>query len=142
MPTHWVRNGFIGVLVVLLLVAFIGSIFRSASRSNQIPFSEVVNAGRQARLEKVEVSGTWLNVKLRSDGTTYHSRVGSRTDLEQVLGNNGVTIGGNGDRSVEITYKGAGVLGAVFGIAVGLGVLIFVFYAGRWSKRGEGTKPS
>ncbi len=111
MSSRWLRNSFIYLLILIAVIAIVFSFFRGGDSTKNLSFSEVVAAGREGRLESIEVSGQTLNVNLKNDPQKYKSRVGKSTDVEQVLGENGVTIGGDTDKSVDIKYKSAPAFG-------------------------------
>ena len=126
MSSRWLRNSFIYLLILVAVVAIVFSFFRGGDSSKNLTFSEVVAAGREGKLQSIEVSGQSLNVKLRNDTTKYNSRIGSSTDIEKVLGDNGVTIGGTGDKSIDIKYKEPSQWGAWTGLLVTfLPILVF-----------------
>lgn len=126
MPTHWVRTGCVGLLIVLIVAGVILSVVRGSTTTNQTPFSDVVSAGRNGKLRSIDASGTSLSVKLIGDDTTYSSRMGIGTDLEKVLADNGVTLGGASPKSVEVRYHQgrAGSAAALFGAAALLGLMM------------------
>jgi cell division protease FtsH len=105
MSSRWLRNSFIYLLILVAVVAIVFSFFRSSDSAKNLTFSEVVAAGREGKLQSVEVSGENLNVKLKNDPAKYTSRIGKNTDIEQTLKDNQVQIGGSSDSSVDIKYK-------------------------------------
>ncbi len=126
MSSRWLRNSFIYLLILVAVVAIVFSFFRGGDSSKNLTFSEVVAAGREGKLQSIEVSGESLNVKLRNDTTKYNSRVGKSTDVEKVLGDNNVTIGGTGDKSIEIKYKEPSAYGNWIGILISFApILVF-----------------
>ena len=136
MARHWLRNAVLVLIGLLILAAIFVSFFRASDESRSLPFSEVVNAGRQGTLESITVHGTLLDVRLRNDGTNYHSEISDQTDLPAVLKDNGIPIGGDVANAVSLKYGSSRSLALVLWPIVGLLiVLVFVFYAGRWSAR-------
>ena len=116
MSSRWLRNSFIYLLILVAVVAIVFSFFRGGDSAKSKTFSEVITAGREGRLESVEVSGENLNVKLRNDPQKYTSRVGKNTDVERTLKDNGATIGGTDDKSVDVKYKEGSAYGGLISI--------------------------
>src|SRR4029079_11014289 len=106
MSSRWLRNSFIYLLILVAVVAIVVSFFRSGSDSKSMDFSQVVNSAAKGEIKSIEISGKTLKV-VRNDepDTTYKSRIGDNTDVEQVLKDNGASIGGTADNSVQIKYK-------------------------------------
>ena len=126
MSSRWLRNSFIYLLILVAVVAIVFSFFRGGDSAKNLTFSEVVAAGREGKLQSIEVSNQNLSVKLKNDATKYTSRVGKSTDVEKVLGDNGVTIGGSGDKSAEIKYKQPSAYGNWIGILISFApILVF-----------------
>ena len=90
MSSRWLRNSFIYLLILVAVVAIVFSFFRKGDSSETIPFSQVVDYGREGKLESIEVNGNKLNVKLEDSDQKYTSRVGDNTDVEKILEDNGV----------------------------------------------------
>ena len=64
MSSRWLRNSFIYLLILIAVIAIVVSFFRNDKGPTDMTFGEVVTAGREGRLESIEVSGQTLNVKL------------------------------------------------------------------------------
>jgi hypothetical protein len=136
MPRHSVRNGIFVLIGLLILAALFLSFFRAASDHKSMPFSDVVQAGRSGNLQSIVVHGTRLDVRLKNDSTEYRSAIADQTDLPQVLEDNGITIGGSSPNAVSLKYGSSRSLTPALWPIIGLLiVLVFVFYAGRWSNR-------
>lgn len=74
-------------------------------------WDEVLTAGRAGNLQSIEISGEQLEdlkVRLRNDTNEYRSHVDPGTDVEKVLLDNGIALGGIAPNSVEIKYRGSG----------------------------------
>ncbi|MEX2245837.1 MAG: ATP-dependent zinc metalloprotease FtsH [Dehalococcoidia bacterium] len=126
MSSRWLRNSFIYLLILVAVIAIVVSVFRGGDKPETLTFSDVVNAGREGRLESIEVSGQSLTVKLKGEEKTYKSRVGESTDVEQVLQDNDVKIGGNSETSVQIKYKEPSGFGNWIGLLINfLPLIIF-----------------
>jgi cell division protease FtsH len=126
MSSRWLRNSFIYLLILVAVVAIVFSFFRKGDSSKTIPFSDVVEYGRAGKLESIEINGNKLNVKLRNDDQKYTSRVGDRTEVETVLTDNDVTIGGDSADAVEVSYKEPSSWGNIIGLLIGIApILVF-----------------
>ncbi len=118
MSSRWLRNSFIYLLILVAVIAIVVSFFRSGDSTKNVSFSDVVAWGRDGQLKSIEVSGQTLTIEKKGDPAKYASRVGKNTDIEQTLKDNAVTIGGDGDKSVEIKYKEPSSFGNWIGILV------------------------
>jgi cell division protease FtsH len=126
MSSRWLRNSFIYLLILVAVIAIVVSFFRGGDSTEDLTFSEVVAAGRDDRLQSIEISGETLTVKLIGDETTYKSRVGRNTDVEQTLREENVEIGGSGENAVEIKYKQPSAFGDWIGLLINfLPLIIF-----------------
>jgi cell division protease FtsH len=125
MSSRWLRNSFIYLLILVAVIAIVVSFFRDGEDAKSMNFSEVVAEAKDGNIRRIEVSGQNLDVEKRSEpDTTYESRIGENTDLEQILREENVTIGGTG--GVEIQYKSPSGFGNWIGILINfLPLLIF-----------------
>jgi len=124
MSSRWLRNAFIYLLILVAVVAIVFSFFNRGSDSKTIALSEVVASARDGDIEKIVVSKQSLDVTKKSDADTkFKSRMGQSTDLEQVLRDEGVTIGGSG---VIVEYKKPSSYGNIVGILISFApILVF-----------------
>src|SRR5947209_15968839 len=118
MNSRWLRNSFIYLLILVAVIAIVVSFFRSGDNTKNISFSDVVAAGRAHDLKTIEVNGQSLTVEKKSDNQKYSSRIGKSTDVEKVLQDNGVKIGGGDSDSVDIKYKEPAAFGNWLGLLV------------------------
>jgi cell division protease FtsH len=126
MSSRWLRNSFIYLLILVAVVAIVFSFFRKGDSAQSIAFTEVINYGREGKLESIEISGKKLNVVLANDDQKYTSRVGEGTDVERTLQENGVVLGGSNPQSVEIKYKEPSSYGNILGILFSIApILVF-----------------
>jgi cell division protease FtsH len=125
MSSRWLRNSFIYLLILVAVIAIVVSFFRDGEDAKSMNFSEVVAEAKDGNIRRIEVSGQNLDVEKRSEpDTTYESRIGENTDLEQILREENVPIGGTG--GVEIQYKSPSGFGNWIGILINfLPLLIF-----------------
>jgi|CXWL01.1.fsa_nt_gi cell division protease FtsH len=107
MSSRWLRNSFIYLLILVAVVAIVYSFFgNKGEKSKTVPFTDVVAWGRAGELKSITINGQKLEItKTEGDEQKYTSRVGKSTDVEQVLTDNGVILGGDGAKSVIIKYK-------------------------------------
>jgi len=136
MHDHPIRNGFIALILVLIVAAIILSFFR-ASSSNDMSYGDVLALAHQGRLTSVKLSSRQLEVRLRDDSALHHAATGTNPDLVRDLRDAGASVGDGGSGTVEVSYAraGLGLASGLLGVAGALVFLGFVFYAGRWSTR-------
>jgi len=139
---RWLGKKRVWIPLVILVVAFVVvSFFRGGEEERSIAFSDVIAAGRSGTLEKIDVYGHRVDVRLRGESRTYSSTVGSDTDVTRALQEAGVTIGGATPASVTIEYhdpRYAWVQWIVWIISIALvGAVVYfaVFFAMRRSRR-------
>jgi cell division protease FtsH len=126
MSSRWLRNSFIYLLILVAVIAIVVSFFKSGDNTKNLPFSDVVAAGRDGQLKSIEISGQTLNVVKKNDATKYTSRVGNSTDVEKVLQDNKVVIGGGGDQAVDIKYKAPSAYGSWISLLINFApILVF-----------------
>ena len=126
MSSRWLRNSFIYLLILVAVIAIVVSFFRGGSSTKNMTIGDVIAAGRDGKLKSIEVSGQGLTVELKNDAQKYTSRVGQNTDLEKTLTDNGIQIGGGGDKAVDVKYKAPSQWGAWTGLLVTfLPILVF-----------------
>ncbi|MBI2724161.1 MAG: ATP-dependent zinc metalloprotease FtsH [Chloroflexi bacterium] len=126
MSSRWLRNSFIYLLILVAVIAIVVSFFRSGTSTKSLTISEVVAAGRDGTLKSVEISGETLAVQLQNDNTKYKSRVGKNTDVEKLLTDAGVQIGGSSDKSVDIKYKEPSAYGGYISLLISFApILVF-----------------
>ena len=123
MSSRWLRNSFIYLLILIAVIAIVVSFFRGGDKPKDLTFAEVVTAGREGRLESIEVSGQTLNITLEGE-EKFKSRIGRNVDLEQNLREEGVQIGGaNG---VDLKYKNPSAFGNIGGLLISFLPLVLI----------------
>ncbi|HLB23988.1 MAG TPA: ATP-dependent zinc metalloprotease FtsH [Dehalococcoidia bacterium] len=127
MSSRWLRNSFIYLLILVAVVAIVFSFFRGRGESaKSIPFSDVVAWGRDGQLQEITVNGQKLEIKKDNEEQKYTSRVGKNTDIEKVLQDNEVEIGGGTEDSVVIKYKEPSSYGNIIGLLISFApILVF-----------------
>ena len=103
MSSRWLRNSFIYLLILIAVIAIVVSFFRSGDDSKDLTWSQVIENGRDGKLESLDVNGQSVTAKLDNDEVKYKSRIGKNVDIEQNLRDEGVQIGGSD--GVQIKYK-------------------------------------
>ncbi len=123
MSSRWLRNSFIYLLILIAVIAIVVSFFKGGDKPKDLTFAEVVTAGREGRLESIEVSGQTLNITLEGE-EKFKSRIGRNVDLEQNLREEGVQIGGaNG---VDLKYKNPSAFGNIGGLLISFLPLVLI----------------
>jgi len=127
MSSRWLRNSFIYLLILVAVIAIVVSFFRDGGDSESMTFSQVIQEAKAGNIETIEVDGKSLTIKKEGEpDKTYKSRIGDNTDLEQNLREEGVEIGGNSEKSVEIKYENPPAFGNWIGILINfLPLLVF-----------------
>ncbi len=127
MSSRWLRNSFIYLLILVAVVAIVFSFFRSRGEgAESIAFSEVVSEARDGRISEITVNGQKLEIKKNDSDKKFTSRVGKNTDIEQILDDNDVTIGGGGAGSVVVKYKEPSSYGNIIGLLISFApILVF-----------------
>jgi cell division protease FtsH len=125
MSSRWLRNSFIYLLILVAVIAIVVSFFRDGGEERSMTFSEVIAEAKAGNIKSIEVSGQSLDVEKRSEpDVTYDSRIGENTDLEQILREENVDVGGAA--GVEIKYKSPSGFGNWIGLLINfLPLLIF-----------------
>lgn len=90
--------------------------------------SDVVQAGRDGRVDSIDVTAQTLSVRMKNDATVYHARIGKDTDLARVLIDSGVSVGGAS--GVAVRYHGSGSTGVGGWVFTYLPILIFAVVLG------------
>jgi cell division protease FtsH len=121
MGSRWMRNSFVYLLILVAVIAIVVAFFRpSSGSSSKADISQVITDAQNERIEKIEVSGDNLKVKL-SEGTTYSSRKESSESIREVLQDSGVTT------LPAIEVKEPSQFGNLLGILIQfLPILIFI----------------
>jgi hypothetical protein len=106
MPT-WLKWTLIAVGAICVL-AVVVSFFHDAEDKRDLAFSEVMAAGRAGDLERIEVHGRGMDVRLHDEPDEFMSRLGSSTDLIAALEAEGIIVGGTDGVEVEFERGSSG----------------------------------
>lgn len=91
------------VLGVIAIIAVVLSFVRSPDESErEITFSEMIAAGREGDIERIEVNGTRLDITLAGERDEWQSRMGRETDLVAALESEAIAVGGT--NGVEVGF--------------------------------------
>ena len=115
MSSRRMRNSFIYLIILVAVVLVVVMFFRPSSSSRDIPLSEVITRAQAGDVQSIEVSGDTLTVRIRGEQEPFESRKEADSSIEQVLRDNGVTVG-TGEGQVEIEVKGPSQFGNIFGL--------------------------
>jgi len=95
MGSRSLRNSFIYLLALVLIVAVFLTLFRSNKSSSNTDISTVIQMAKDNQLQKITVKGDSLTVLTKS-GQKLKSRKEPSASMEQLLNKDGVTTGPNG----------------------------------------------
>ena len=106
---RWLRNSFVYVLVIIGVIVVFYTLLPSFGGSNERPLTTVVSMAKNHEIREILVDGKHLTVYPRSSGAAgssrFTSRMGSETDVINLLVDSGVEVGPPG--GVEVTFKGS-----------------------------------
>ena len=106
---RWLRNSFVYVLVIIGVIVVFYTLLPSFGGSNERPLTTVVSMAKNHEIREILVDGKNLTVYPRSSGAAgssrFTSRMGSETDVINLLVDSGVEVGPPG--GVEVTFKGS-----------------------------------
>src|SRR3970040_2459061 len=122
MGSRWMRNSFVYLLILVAVIAIVVAFFRPSSGSSQKQdISTVIANAKAGQVDRIEVNGDNLKVKL-NDGTTYSSRKESSESVREILQDSGVEI-----TSIPIDVKEPSQFGDWIGLLIQfLPILIFI----------------
>ena len=114
-------------MLFIVAASLVLSFFRGGEDTNSMDFSDVIAAGREGRLDRIEVSGSTVDVHPRGDAQVYHASIGSNTDVTKILQDAGVKVGGSSQDSVRVGYKSASALANWISMAISLVPIVLVW---------------
>ena len=115
MNARWMRNSFIYLIILGAVVLAVVMFFRPSSSSRDIPLSEVIAQAQAGNVERIEVSGDSLTVRLQGEREPVSSRKEESASIEEILRQNGVATG-SGEGAVQIEIDGPSQFGNLFGL--------------------------
>ncbi len=122
MGSRWMRNSFVYLLILVAVIAIVVAFFRPSGGSNsKEDLSSVIRDAKGGAIEKIEVSGDNLKVKLK-DSRTYSSRKEGGSSIFTILKDNGIDVA-----SIPIEVKQPSQFGDWVGLLIQfLPILIFI----------------
>jgi len=124
MSSRWLRNSFIYLLILVAVVAIVFSFFQPSGDSQEMDIGTLLDNAKQGRVEKIEVSGDTLTVRLKNDERVYKSRKETGASILELLERASVPTGQPDGVAVDI--KAPSQFGNWLGILVNfLPLIIF-----------------
>ncbi len=120
---RWLRNGFVYLMIIIGVIVIFYTLLSSIGGSDEEPLTTVIAQAKAGQIREIEVDGKKLTVTPQPGAQSYTSRVGNNTDLENLLADQGVELGG--PVGVQISYKGSSGLSSFFGLMLNFLPLIF-----------------
>ena len=121
---RWLRNSFVYLMIIIGVIVIFYTLLSSIGGSDEEPLTFVVAEAKAGRIQEIVVDGKKLTVTPDAPGAnSYTSRIGNNTDLENLLADQGVELGG--PVGVQISYKGSSGLSSFFGMMLNFLPLIF-----------------
>jgi cell division protease FtsH len=123
MGSRWMRNSFVYLMILVAVIAIVVVFFRPGSTSPpKMDISQVITDARAGSIDKIEVNGDTLNVKLKN-GSEYSSRKESGSSLLTILSDNGV----DASQLPQVDVKSPSQFGDWLGLLLQfLPILIFI----------------
>mgnify|MGYP000082429253 FL=1 len=125
---RWLRNGVVYLLVIVGVIVIFYTLLPSFGASNDVPLTTVVAMAKNDEIREIAVDGRKLtitpNVSSRVGSDRLYSRMGSDTDVINLLVESGVEIGP--PSGVSVTFEGSSGLNSLFGLLLNfLPLIIF-----------------
>ena len=122
MNFRWMRNSFIYLLIIVAVIAILFTLLSEPlGGTGEVPISQVVSMAARGQLDLIEVRGDDLDITTTS-GEFFTSRKESGASVVEILERSGVDpLASN----VEVSVKGSGGLGSLFGLLFNFLPLIF-----------------
>ena len=116
------KSMFIYLLIIVAVIAIFFTVFgESINGSSEISISRVISLATDGKLSSIEVSGDNLTA-VGYGGERYSSRKEPGSSIVEQLETAGIRPGAG---SVDVTVKGSGGLGSLFGILINFLPIIF-----------------
>ena len=125
---RWLRNGAVYLLVIVGVIVIFYTLLPSFGASNDVPLTTVVAMAKNDEIREIAVDGRKLtitpNVSSRVGSDRLYSRMGSDTDVINLLVESGVEIGP--PSGVSVTFEGSSGLSSLLGLLLNfLPLIIF-----------------
>jgi len=125
---RWLRNGVVYLLVIVGVIVIFYTLLPNFGASNDVPLTTVVAMAKNDEIREIAVDGRKLtitpNVSSRVGSDRLYSRMGSDTDVINLLVESGVEIGP--PSGVSVTFEGSSGLSSLLGLLLNfLPLIIF-----------------
>ena len=123
---RWLRNSLVYLLIIIGVIVILYTLIPSFGEKSELALTEVITKAKNQEISEIIVDGEKLTIIPRitegAGSTRFTSRIGSDTDLLNLLVNRGVDIDSGG---LKVTFKGTGGLGSILGLMLNFLPLIF-----------------
>ena len=134
MYSRWIRNSFIYLLILVAVIAIVFAFFSSGPDHPKIAFGQVIQDAQANQIQQIEVDGRNLTVTYATkdedgDPIVKSSKMGSNTDIETLLTENGVALSRTQaptQPALDLEYKDSSGFGPWLGLL--LNVLPFLLF--------------
>jgi cell division protease FtsH len=125
---RWLRNGVVYLLVIVGMIVIFYTLLPNFGATNDVPLTTVVAMAKNDEIREIAVDGRKLtitpNVSSRVGSDRLYSRMGSDTDVINLLVESGVEIGP--PSGVSVTFEGSSGLSSLLGLLLNfLPLIIF-----------------
>ena len=122
----WMKNSFVYLLITIGAIVVFYTLAPALDNTAEISITEVITKAQNQEIGEIIVQGEKLTIIPRITetglGLKFTSRMSEQTDIVSLLTENNVAIGPTG---VQVTFKGSGGFGSIFGILLNFLPLIF-----------------
>ena len=122
----WMKNSLVYLLITIGVIVVFYTLVPALNNTAEISITEVITKAQRQEIGEIVVQGEKLTIIPRltesGAGLKFTSRMSEQTDIVSLLTENNVEIGPTG---VQVTFKGSGGFGSIFGILLNFLPLIF-----------------
>ena len=122
----WMKNSLVYLLITIGVIVVFYTLVPAMNNTSEISITEVITKAQRQEIGEIVVQGEKLTIIPRltesGAGLKFTSRMSEQTDIVSLLTENDVAIGPTG---VQVTFKGSGGFGSIFGILLNFLPLIF-----------------
>jgi cell division protease FtsH len=122
----WMKNSLIYLLITIGVIVVFYTLVPVLDKTTEISITEVITKAQRQEIGEIVVQNEKLTIIPRLTesgvGLKFTSRISEQTDIVSLLTENNVEIGPTG---VQVTFKGSGGFGNIFGILLNFLPLIF-----------------
>ena len=119
---RWLRNSFIYLLIVVAIVAVVFTLLPSGSGKVDQPLQQFIEDAKAGRVQNVEVDGSTLVYKLKSDDATFRSKMEKGDTARQVLQDAGIPT----EEFPPISIKEPSQWGNILGVLIQFLPVVFI----------------